>query len=854
MSGKKSKAKPMPAPAAPPGKKAPSKRIVKSGNAGNSSDSVQPEKKPSIFGDWTGKTPVSLLHEHCQKHGWEKPTFDIARRKQGYVGTVQLSKRNKKTAQMETVSLNATDLYLPTSIEAKHLAATYALHRVNSHMPMYRVLPPQHRDYWQQFEQQKTNANAWQYAPDPFSAQPPKPQLRAKTDRLPNKEHPHAAVPMPMRSDNPELLAQGKKRQHEVDEKMQKHWQSLPAVHMAADHRMLVEKVVKESNVVYQPLYKQLPSDIYSDICQGLVRMGFRESHVREALEYCSDMAGALDWLCLHVPEDDLPTSFMHANYNPTMTTISHTTQSLGRDWLIKRMTTIGYPATVCEEAMKANDDDDSKALEWLQWRLVHGDEPMLVMDDSCAEENQLVREEETLTLESIYETRFQHEVDTDQRLHYKLQFTAQTSANARRQPLLLEVIIPAYSTYPHMLPIFVVECDGLPSYLKLSIIKGLVEEAEKNLGLPLVYMCAEWLQEHVDVMIANPPKLRDITERIAAVESAPSRKNKTAKRSKHTARPSKSKPNDDVSQKLKTALEDLHASAEYATLGKVRAALPANRFQTKVVQAVLANQVTIVSGETGCGKTTQVPQFILDEEIKQKRGSMCNIICTQPRKISAIGVADRVAAERCEKTGQTVGYAVRGETKVSSQTQLQFCTTGVLLRRLHSDPMLGGISHVLIDEVHERSVDSDFLLIILREVLKKRKDLKVVLMSATINQQLFADYFNGAPAIEIPGFTHPVEDFYLEDVLSMTSYVSKLPMPKRDKEDKGEWAEWQLGYLEQGYDANTVRSLERYRNQDKIDYDMVAHTVKYIIEHEVVKLDNGAEPAILIFMPGKQW
>jgi ATP-dependent RNA helicase DHX57 len=162
-------------------------------------------------------------------------------------------------------------------------------------------------------------------------------------------------------------------------------------------------------------------------------------------------------------------------------------------------------------------------------------------------------------------------------------------------------------------------------------------------------------------------------------------------------------------------------------------------------------------------------------------------------------GLIERVAAERCEKIGNTVGYAIRGETKVSPDTRLQFVTTGVLLRRIHSDPTLESISHVLIDEVHERSgktayrstgiwnypspqfyflVDSDFLLVILRQLIQKRPDIKIVLMSATINQELFSgkkhilnncernvlthafiDYFGGAPAVEIPGFTHPVED-----------------------------------------------------------------------------------------------
>ena len=146
-------------------------------------------------------------------------------------------------------------------------------------------------------------------------------------------------------------------------------------------------------------------------------------------------------------------------------------------------------------------------------------------------------------------------------------------------------------------------------------------------------------------------------------------------------------------------------------------------------------------------------------------KGSVLNIICTQPRRISATSLADRVADELADKVGDLVGYSIRGESKQSQKTKLLFCTTGVLLRMIQNDPLLVKISHVIIDEVHERGVDSDFLLVLLRDLLLVRKDICVILMSATIEASLLCDYFN-APVIEIPGFTHPVQDIYLEVII----------------------------------------------------------------------------------------
>lgn len=201
------------------------------------------------------------------------------------------------------------------------------------------------------------------------------------------------------------------------------------------------------------------------------------------------------------------------------------------------------------------------------------------------------------------------------------------------------------------------------------------------------------------------------------------------------------------------------------------RRSLPAFKERERLLQAIAQNQVIVISGETGCGKTTQLPQYILESEIESGRGAFCSIICTQPRRISAMAVAERVSAERGEPLGDTVGYKVRLEGMKGKNTHLLFCTSGILLRRLLSDRNLNGITHVFVDEIHERGMNEDFLLIVLKDLLPRRRDLRLVLMSATLNAELFSSYFGGAPTIHIPGFTYPVRAHFLEDVLEMTGY-----------------------------------------------------------------------------------
>lgn len=168
----------------------------------------------------------------------------------------------------------------------------------------------------------------------------------------------------------------------------------------------------------------------------------------------------------------------------------------------------------------------------------------------------------------------------------------------------------------------------------------------------------------------------------------------------------------------------------------------------------------------------TQVPQFLLDDPLI---GPGCRIVVTQPRRLSAISVAERIAAERGEKIGGTIGYNIRLESEKSRSTQVTFVTPGVLLRKLQSDPTLEEYSHIIIDEAHERDRFTEFLLIVLRSVCAQRQSLKLLLMSATMQTTKLSSYFGNVPHIHIGGSVFPVQEFFLEHALRFTDYVGQM-------------------------------------------------------------------------------
>ncbi|KAL0951028.1 hypothetical protein HGRIS_007768 [Hohenbuehelia grisea] len=323
-------------------------------------------------------------------------------------------------------------------------------------------------------------------------------------------------------------------------------------------------------------------------------------------------------------------------------------------------------------------------------------------------------------------------------------------------------------------------------------------------------------------------------------------------------------------------------AGPSYQEMLVQRNTLPIAQYRHEILRVLDESQVLVLSGETGCGKSTQVPTFILEDQLSQ--GKPCKIFCTEPRRISAISLAQRVSKELGEPTGAVgsmasyVGYSIRLESNTSRNTRLTFVTNGIALRMLESGTGQGGqgtafddITHIIIDEVHERTIESDFLLIVLKSLLEQRADLKIILMSATVDAEKISDFFGGCPTLQVPGRTFPVDVFYLEDAVQYTGWAvtENSPYARRqndkfyrgknrsewsedliaDEEDSDEDAQQKVKVkLEKRYSANTTNTINLF-DERLIPYDLIMLLLEKMCFEDVTYQAYSA--AILIFMPG---
>ncbi|KAK3997056.1 putative Pre-mRNA-splicing factor ATP-dependent RNA helicase PRP43 [Cladorrhinum sp. PSN332] len=205
--------------------------------------------------------------------------------------------------------------------------------------------------------------------------------------------------------------------------------------------------------------------------------------------------------------------------------------------------------------------------------------------------------------------------------------------------------------------------------------------------------------------------------------------------------------------------------SENYFKILETRRNLPVHKQRQEFLDMYHSTQILVFVGETGSGKTTQIPQYVLYDELPHTHGKL--IACTQPRRVAAMSVAQRVANELDVQLGEEVGYSIRFENRTGPKTLLKYMTDGQLLREAMHDPDMSRYSCIILDEAHERTLATDILMALLKEIAHRRSDLKIIVMSATLDAQKFQTYFSlkkedpPAPLLAVPGRTFPVEIFY---------------------------------------------------------------------------------------------
>lgn len=801
------------------------------------------EEQPSSA--YPQKTPRQFLHDWCQKNKRPNPKYSPREE----TGPDDKPRWKCKVALPSTKApkddiVRFTQRTYETKEEAMQRAALAALQHVMGGRSMHVILPHAYREEWLDLERQSKERSERQ--------EKNKEVKEGKKER--EKRHADRAA-----RQAPQVVVMTEERRKEVEEALK-----------GVRGRQIAS--IKTSSS------QDVPGDAGKLVAEELVALGFRVEDVNLAIAALEDRGAidlepAIDWICLHADERHLPRQYAPLGASGAPVRVLHSAEQdeqerLGENPDLYYLVSCGYPVKLAESALESAHGNRRVALSSLYDKLAGiptGGERGDGVDETWEEECWVLRSVYGEDMEYIPPGLMTIALDCSE---------DQWEDTGGDTSVQVDVFKPLSGTYPHALPTLALRSPALTPGQRLLLTKYLAEASKKLVGDVMVFaLLDQFSQLYFEVKsqeISASSLLSDTanTTRTKAINDQPKQRKtpgNIAGRSSRTHGKGSSQLEND---RLLEWHRRLESCPSHAFMRKIRQGLPAYQKREATLELIRDNLVLVLSGETGCGKSTQLPQYILEEAIENGRGSSCNIICTQPRRISAIGLASRVAAERAESVGEVVGYSVRLENRSSPKTRLLYCTTGVLLRRLLNDPSLSGTTHIVVDEVHERSLDSDLLLLLLRDLLVVRPDLKLILMSATANADLFAAYFEKIPRCRgcvaketIPGFTFPVQDFFLEDIVEAFSY---RPTHRSGTFTKGD-AQRPRGASERGtkspaslhgYQESTVESL-RAMSFDSIDYELLEHTISFLCTREgpallgsrqTADLEQGA---LLVFLPG---
>ena len=790
------------------------------------------------------KTPRQFLQDWCQKN--KRPTPKYRPREEtkpdgNPCWKCKVVLPSSKGAKEDIVKF--TQSTYSTKEEAMQRGALVALQQVMGGRSMHMVLPQAYKEEWLELERQARDKDE-------------KEELKKMVQ---------------------ESRKEKEKRHAEFNAR-----QAPQAVVMTEERRRDVEDVLKGLRRHTENHVKEFTSSNNfgkrgKHLVKELVSLGFREVDAQSAVAAMEDrgtleVEPAIDWICLHANEKHLPPKYAPFGTAGDPVRVLHSAEqdelSQHRDNAeVSYLLSCGYPLAMVEEALDSAKGELLPALSDLYESLTG-----IAREESSTQEANEAWEEECWVLKSMYGDDMEH--CSPGRITITVDYMNDASTSNGDTSVHVDVFCPSSSMYPHDVPILALRSLSLTHGQSLLLTRKLAELSKELVGDVMVFALLDELSQlyfEVKAEHINPSSLlcRQINTTKAVNVSEHTAQKRVPTVSSMPARKDFHRKNSDVeNDRLLRWHQQLENSPSHAFMRKSRQSLPAHQQRTAILECISNNAVVVLSGETGCGKSTQVPQFIFEEAITNGAGSTCNIICTQPRRISAIGLASRVSAERAESIGETVGYSVRLEKKMSSRTRLLYCTTGILLRRLLNDSTLRGLTHIIIDEVHERSMDSDLLLLLLRNLLPTRPDLKLVLMSATANADLFARYFNEIPCCQeristmtIPGFTHPVRDFFVEDIVeamsdrSSSCFVASSGGNVRGCNRTTASTQKTPASL-QGYQQSTVECIKAM-TFDSINYEFIESTIAFFCTKEgsaALGNEEGGSSytgAILVFLPG---
>lgn len=809
---------------------------------------------------WTGKLPHTLLHEFCQKRKWNKVEYDMKKiGDKGMVATASVSYTDPKSKETLVIKLydptydkvSGKGSLVPqeTPIEARHYAATVALYRLAYNTNMHMMLPPNHKKLWYELSDYRTSivkTNAYRcerlFDSDPFKTlvedrkvkQQKEKEMESKNKQAEKEQKPSMVISLSSKAKRPDTSAarQGKKlTKLQASVKFpRKVWDNAIFVDLDESMRQMLESMLKANlDWINRRADPQNATQVERQALKDrLVSLNFREAHVEEAMEY----KDPLSFLLFNLPEDDLP-SFFHKRKEDSMNKVEISALPLAVRNKVDRLIESGVSKDEALFALESSEMEEREAAgrltEALYPKLVDDSAPLIPETESIE-----IWKQELESLQCIYE-------DSIKIIEADSCYTIDLFKELR-----LKLKVYRTNQYPSKLPGIIVSTFEknykLPNYIKQQILSKLLEYVHESnlLGDMLVYHIYEWLQDNMKRIIENPgPLLSEKALQRSLINNSgiPTSDSKAQKNGRSRGRQSKIL----TAQALETLRADhqnrLKDSSYREMLGQ-RAKLPAWHKKDLIVDLVEQNDVTLITGETGSGKSTQVVQFLLDSMIYgSKKVGAQRIICTQPRRISAIGLAERVADERCIGCGDEVGYVIRGVNKTKNTTRIEFMTTGVLVRILQSDKSILENTIVVIDEVHERSIDTDLVVILLKNLLGKISGLKIVLMSATVDVNIFKRYFRNLGTCHIEGRTFPIKDYFLEQILETLNFKIKRDKAFSYSDDEDSMKE----YLRPSADC-------KFFNSGQINYDLVSQVVLHA-DDQLQKADNDG--SIIVFLPG---